>query len=81
MMIAYASRIGTGRDLDALRAAGWRLVVSARGVLRAEGFRYALDNGAWTSFQRGEPSHAAAFERLAGTKGHTMTLNCLRSRP
>jgi hypothetical protein len=44
----------------------WRLVVSARGILRAEGFRYAFDNGAWTSFQRGEPSHVAAFERLAG---------------
>ena len=26
-------------------------MVSARGVLRTEGFRYALDNGAWTAFQ------------------------------
>lgn len=66
MMIAYASRTGTHRDLDALRAAGWRLMISARGVYRTEGFRDALDNGAWTSFQRGESSHAAAFERLAG---------------
>lgn len=58
-MIAYASRTGTRRNLDALRAAGWRLMVSARGVLRAEGFRYALDNGAWTArqeFERGERS-------------------------
>jgi hypothetical protein len=50
-MIAYASRTGTRRNLSALRAAGWRLFVSARGVLRSEGFRYALDNGAWTAFQ------------------------------
>lgn len=49
-MIAYASRTGTRRNLAALRAAGWRLMVSARGVLRHEGFAYALDNGAWTAF-------------------------------
>jgi hypothetical protein len=62
-MIAYASRAGTRRNLAALRAAGWRLMVSARGVLRSEGFRYALDNGAWTSFQRSEPFDARAFKR------------------
>lgn len=61
-MVGYASRTGTRRNLAALRAAGWRLMISARGPLRTEGFRYALDNGAWTSFQRGEPFHAAAFE-------------------
>ena len=62
-MIAYASRTGTRRTLSALRQAGWRLLVSARGVLRSEGFRYALDNGAWTAHQRGEPFDVAAFER------------------
>lgn len=61
-MIAYASRTGTRRNLDALRAAGWRLLVSAKGVLRTEGFaRYGLDNGAWTAFQRGEPFDDNAF--------------------
>ena len=69
MMIAYASRTGTRRNLDALRAAGWRLMVSARGVLRTEGFRYALDNGAWTSFQRSEPFHVPAFERAVARLG------------
>lgn len=68
-MIAYASRTGTRRNLAALRAAGWRLMVSARGTLRTEGFRYALDNGAWTSFQRGEPFDAGAFERAVGRLG------------
>jgi len=68
-MVAYASRTGTRRNLAALRAAGWRLMMSARGPLRTEGFRYALDNGAWTSFQRGEPFHAAAFERALARLG------------
>lgn len=62
-MIAYASRTGTRRNLAALRGAGWRLMISARGVLRDEGFPYALDNGAWTAFQRQEPFDVQAFER------------------
>ena len=63
MLMAYASRTGTRRNLDALRAAGWRLLVSARGVLRHEGFPYALDNGAWTAFQKGEPFDVPTFEK------------------
>lgn len=61
-MIAYASRTGTRRNLRALREADWRLLVSARGVLRTEGFRYGLDNGAWTAHQRGEDFDREAFE-------------------
>lgn len=62
-MAAYASRTGTRRNLDVLRAAGWRLMISARGEWRTEGFaRYALDNGAWTAYQRQEPFDAKAFE-------------------
>lgn len=68
-MIGYASRTGTRRNLDALRAAGWRLMVSARGALRTEGFPYALDNGAWTSFQRNEPFDTVAFERAVDQLG------------
>jgi hypothetical protein len=41
LIIPYASRTGTRRNLDALRERGWRLLVSASGVLRTEGFRYA----------------------------------------
>lgn len=59
--MGYASRTGTRRNLAALRRAGWRLLVSARGVLRTEGFPYALDNGAWTAHQAGEPFDEAAF--------------------
>lgn len=68
-MIAYASRTGTRRNLNALRRAGWHLMVSARGVLRTEGFPYALDNGAWTAFQRQEPFDAAAFEKALSLLG------------
>lgn len=68
-MIAYAARTGTRRNLAALRDEGWRLIVSARGVLRTEGFPYALDNGAWTSFQKGEEFDVGAFERAVKLLG------------
>lgn len=66
-LIGYASRTGTRRNLKALRDAGWRLLVSATGCLRNEGFQYALDNGAWTSFQAGKPFDDRLFG-LALTK-------------
>jgi hypothetical protein len=69
-VIGYASRTGTKRNLAALRAAGWRLLVSAAGVLRTEGFRYALDNGAWTCHQQGRPFDEAAFMRAVDLLGH-----------
>lgn len=52
-MIMYASRTGTKRNLKVLRDAGWRLLISATGVWRTEGFKYCLDNGAWTAYQQG----------------------------
>jgi hypothetical protein len=60
-LIAYASRTGTRRNLAALRGAGWRLLVSAAGCLRSEGFRYALDNGAWSAYTSGRPFDDRAF--------------------
>lgn len=68
-MIPYASRTGTGRNLAALRARGWRILVSARGVHRTEGFPYAIDNGAWTAFQRGEAFDADSFVRVLDALG------------
>lgn len=61
-MIAYASRTGTRRNLAALREHGWRLLVSAAGCLRHEGFEYALDNGAWSAYTQGRPFDERAFE-------------------
>lgn len=60
-MIGYASRTGTRSTLDVLRRHGWRLLVSATGVQRTEGFRYALDNGAWTAYQQQHPFDADRF--------------------
>ena len=62
-MIAYASRTGTRRNLEALRESGWRLLVSAAGVMRHEGFPYALDNGAWSAFTQGVAWDERAFTR------------------
>lgn len=60
-LIPYASRTGTRRNLDALRARGWHLLVSATGVLRTEGFPYAIDNGAWTAHNKGRPIDLRLF--------------------
>lgn len=60
IMIPYVSRTG-GRNLVPIRKRGWRLLVSAKGVHRTEGLKYALDNGAWSSFQAGEPFDEGAF--------------------
>lgn len=68
-MICYASRTGTRRNLNALRMAGWRLLISRAGEWRTEGFRYCLDNGAWSDFQAGRDFDGEAFERLIDRLG------------
>lgn len=68
-VIGYASRTGGRRNLDALRAAGWRLLVSASGVHRSEGFGYAIDNGAWSAHCSGRPWDRAAFVRCLDLLG------------
>jgi len=70
VMLCYASRTGTKRNLDALRSRGWRLLVSRAGVWRTEGFpSYALDNGAWADFQAKRPFDEDAFDRLVDQLG------------
>jgi hypothetical protein len=68
-VIAYASATGTRRNLAALRGAGWRLLLSPTGALRPVGFRYALDNGAWTAYQRGTEFDGRAFARALDSHG------------
>ena len=68
--MGYASRTGTRRNLDALRRAGWRLLLSPTGVHSHEGFRYCLDNGAWTAYQQGTPWNFGAFVRLVTRFGY-----------
>ena len=59
---AYASRTGTRTTIAAMRRAGWRVLVVAGAVLRNEGLPYALDNGAWSCYQRGVSFDTVAFE-------------------
>lgn len=63
--MCYASRTGTRRNLAAMRAAGWGLLVSRAGVWRTEGFDEVVgDNGAWADFQAGRQFDEDAFERF-----------------
>src|SRR5262245_59281584 len=68
-VIAYASRTGTRTTLAALRDAGWRLLVSAVGEVRTEGFPYAVDNGAWSAHVAGGVFNELAFSRALAAVG------------
>jgi hypothetical protein len=70
VIVGYASRTGTRRNIAALRAAGWRILISATGVHDHCGLAYGIDNGAWTAFQQAKPFDSAAFEKLVWTRGH-----------
>lgn len=61
-MIGYASATGTRRNLAGLEAARWRLLFTPFSTSKpSDRFAYALDNGAWTSFQQGRPFDERAF--------------------
>lgn len=61
-MIPYASKTTTKRNLAVLRAAGWRMLLSPTGCgLDPVGFRYGLDNGAWTAHQQKKPFDGDLF--------------------
>jgi hypothetical protein len=65
VMIGYASRTGTKRNLDALRRRGWGLLVSRAGAWRREGFvQWAADNGAWSDYQAHRDFDEDAYERF-----------------
>lgn len=68
-MIAYASRTGTRRNIEAWRQHGWRVLVNALGDLRSEGLPYALDNGAWSAYTQGRPFDDKAFVKALGKMG------------
>jgi hypothetical protein len=53
-MIPYASNTGNRKNLAAMQRAGWRLLISPldmRTKLQS-GFRYGLDNGAWSAYKK-----------------------------
>ena len=64
-MIAYASHTCSRKNLAALRAAGWRLLMTPWTHGNATfGFEYALDNGAWSCHQQKVEFDSAAFEKM-----------------
>jgi hypothetical protein len=68
-VLAYASRTGTRSTLDALRAAGWRLLISAAAPADPMGFAYMVDNGAWSAAQEGRALDERAFGRVLDRLG------------
>jgi len=63
-MIPYATTTRTRRNVAALRAAGWRLLLSPDIHTLHDGFQYGLDNGAWGAHQSGRPWDADKFREL-----------------
>ena len=68
-MIGYASNTGTLRNLAALRAVGWRVLLTPINNLRPKDLKYAIDNGAWSCHQRGIPFDESAFYQLVRRHG------------
>lgn len=68
-VIMYASRTGTAQNLNLMRRENWRLLVNAQGVWRHEGFPYAIDNGAWTSYVAGTPFDEGLFRGVVEKLG------------
>lgn len=68
-MQGYAAHTGTRRNLAALHAAGWNLLLSP-GKPRDSRFKYALDNGAFSAWQQKRPFDVDAFQRHVDTNGH-----------
>jgi hypothetical protein len=74
-MRPFASRTGTKVNLEAMRRNGWGLLVSAKGVLRTEGFQtFMLDNGAWTAFTQGVSFDEDAFAKAYDLLGETASM-------
>ena len=80
-VIPYASWTGTYRNLDALRKAGWHLLTGPH-IMWGHGWKaplwtdktvapHALDNGAWSAYQKQEPFNGPAFERALDVAGHS----------
>ena len=69
-MLAYASNTGT-RNIAALRAAGWRILLSPdrRHPDPPTGIQFGIDNGAWAAFQQKAPFDTPAFEKLLNAHG------------
>lgn len=69
-MIGYASNTGTRRNLEALREAGWRILLTPENPTPRPGLAYGCDNGAWGAYNSGKPFNEQAFMDLIKRVGH-----------
>jgi hypothetical protein len=60
----YATNTETRRNLAALQNHGWRILLTPEHPRIPNGFRFAIDNGAWKSYQSQTSFDSDAFERL-----------------
>lgn len=63
-MLAYATATGTKRNLDALRSAGWRLIVTPDRPFQLNGMRFGIDNGAFGKYGFRAEAFSGLIERL-----------------
>ncbi len=69
-MILYASSTRGRRNLHEMQVHGWRLLFSSAAPdLYRPGWRYALDNGAWSAFASGAPWDEVSFRATVEQHG------------
>lgn len=68
-MIPYASNTGTLRNLEALRVAGWRILLTPDNPRPPERLRFAIDNGAWKFRENPGANDWKAFAKLVDRYG------------
>lgn len=67
-MIYYASSTGTRRNLALFKEYGWRVLCTPFGN-GPQGFRYAIDNGAWRAYQQRIPFNEDLFRKHVDNLG------------
>lgn len=68
-LMAYASHTGTIRNVEALRGAGWGLLLTPGKPRGVGDMRYGCDNGAWGAYMRKVPFDGVEFCRLLDRAG------------
>ena len=77
-MISLATGTGTRRNLDAMRAHGFGLLLTPdRPEMRAGFDLFAIDNGAWGCFQRGAEWSPEPWQRLVEAHGRAALFTIL----
>lgn len=70
-MVGYASNTGTRRNLEALRLASWRVLLTPDNPTPRPGLKHSIDNGAWAAFKQNRPFDGCSFMNLVKACGST----------